>query len=86
MIIYNVKNISLTSQNELYEIVEIHDKIISDNYATEYPEIKKLLNILSLYLKQKEAENLYNEIKEKAINQKDVEKSTQQTLADLKTK
>lgn len=70
----------------MVEIVEIHGNIAVQNYSPQYPEIKKVLNVLSLYLKQKEAENLYNDIKQKAVNRDDIEKTRQQTLADLKTK
>lgn len=74
MILYNVKNMGLTNQNELFEIMEIHSKVVTETYGNKYPEFKKLISVLSMYLKQKEEDVLYNDIKNNAVEEDDVEK------------
>ena len=37
MIVFNVKNMSTTLENELTEITQVHGKVVKENYGNNYP-------------------------------------------------
>lgn len=86
MIMFNPRTMGVSAEHDLQEINEVHGKVVMDKHSADMPELSKLLEIYRLFLKQKEEETLYNQIKEKAVGEDDVEKNKQEKINDLKTK
>ena len=74
MIIYNIRAMTNSQYNELVEITNIHNKIVRENFGTQYPNMKKICDILEIIITLKEEDNLYAEKKDNAIEETDIEK------------
>lgn len=77
MIIFNVKQMNETLQNELFEICQVHGKVVKENYGNEFPVLNDLIVIMNQILELKEEETIYNEIKQNVVEEDDVEKVRQ---------